>query len=94
MGSMVNCKTFYQILYLIKRLENYTIYTYLKGVMAARLGESQRYKKDSKVLRKKSQIKRLKITNQNYEKDETLQIIIKNLRERDLTNFWGRRLLG
>ena len=62
--------------------------------MAARLGESQRYKKDSKVLRKKSQIKRLKITNQNYEKDETLQIIIKNLIERDLTNFWGRRLLG
>ena len=50
MGSMVYCKTFIQIIYLIKRYENYTIYTYLKGVMATRLGGSQRYKKDRKKI--------------------------------------------
>lgn len=42
MGGMGICKHFFEIVYLIKRFENYTMYTYQKGVMAARLGESQR----------------------------------------------------
>ena len=43
MPSMVNCKFFIKILYLIKKNLNYTIYTYQKGVMAARLEGGIKY---------------------------------------------------
>ena len=86
---MVNCKNFYEILYLIKRFENYTIYTYLKGVMATGLGGSQKYKKDRKI---SEHLKHKSI----YFLQSDIYPIINLLEERFEENkiFWGRRLLG
>ena len=49
---MVNCKFFFEILYLRKKKGSYNIILQTKGVMATRLGESQ----DLKKKREKSQI--------------------------------------
>lgn len=48
MGSMVNCKNFYGIVYLIMKYAGSIIITYKKGVMAAGLGESHKSKKEER----------------------------------------------
>ena len=60
MGSMVDCKIFFIILYLIKQTENYTMYTYQKGVMATSFGEEN----IKKITSKKERLKTIKTLTQ------------------------------